>query len=67
MKKYIISMPQCQKCKMLKAQNPDIEVVEFDVNLNDLVNFARGVGIKSMPFIVITGEPEELDAELKKE
>ena len=63
MKQYIITMPGCQKCKMLKAQNPDVDSVELDPL--DILNFARAVGIKSLPFIVTVGEPDELHEQLK--
>ena len=60
MRKVIISMPNCQKCEMLKAQCPDAEVVVAQPN--DLLAFAR---IQSMPFVVYVGEPHELAEMLK--
>ncbi|MFQ6703558.1 MAG: hypothetical protein ACLRFP_00540 [Alphaproteobacteria bacterium] len=58
MRKIIVSMENCQKCEMLKAQCPDAEVVKADPS--ELLQFARLVGIQSMPFLVVTGEPQEL-------
>ena len=43
---------------------PDIDLIELDTL--DLLNFAKAVGIKSVPFIVITGEPDELSGVLKQ-
>lgn len=64
MKKIIVSMPNCQNCKALKSQNPDVESVEID-DMSVLLNFARVVGIKSMPFIVTVGEVSDLNQDLK--
>lgn len=58
MRKIIISMNNCQKCEMLKAQCPDAEVIKAEPS--ELLQFARLVGIQSMPFVVVTGEPQEL-------
>lgn len=58
MKEIIISIDGCKKCEMLKAQCPDAEVVKAE--LSELLQFARLVGIQGMPFIVVTGEPQEL-------
>lgn len=58
MRKIIVSMENCQKCEMLKAQCPDAEVVKAQPS--ELLQFARLVGIQSMPFVVVTGEPHEL-------
>lgn len=63
MRKIIISIPNCQKCKMLKEQNPDAESVELQPD--QLLQFARAVGIQSMPFVVVVGEVQELDGVLK--
>lgn len=65
MKKTIISIENCQKCAMLKAMAPDTESVVLQPD--ELLQFARAVGIKGMPFVVITGEPQELANELKGE
>ena len=63
MRKIIISMPNCQKCEMLKKQCPDAEVISAEPA--ELLQFARLVGIQSMPFVVYTGEPHELAEVLK--
>lgn len=60
MRKIIISTDGCHKCELLKAQCPDAEVVKAEPS--ELLQFARLVGIQSMPFVVITGEPNELAA-----
>ena len=65
MRKVIIGMNGCMKCKTLKDQNPDAEYVE--VQPNDILPLARAVNIQSMPFLVIVGEPQELDKQLKVE
>ena len=58
MRKIIVSMENCQRCEMLKAQCPDAEVVKAEPS--ELLQFARLVGIQSMPFVVVTGETNEL-------
>lgn len=63
MKAVIIGMPNCQNCNMLKGACPDVEKVEM--NPVDILNFARVVGIKSVPFVVLTGDVGELQAALK--
>ena len=63
MHKIIISMKDCSKCKMLKEQNPDAESVELQPD--ELLQFARAVGIQSMPFVVCVGDVSELDGVLK--
>ena len=63
MRKIIVSIVNCQKCEMLKAQCPDAEVVKAEPS--ELLQFARLVGIQSMPFVVVIGEPNELAEVLK--
>lgn len=63
MRKIIISMENCQRCEILKAQCPDAEVVKAEPS--ELLQFARLVGIQGMPFVVVTGEPNELAGVLK--
>lgn len=58
MRKIIISMELCQKCEMLKAQCPDAEVVKAEPS--ELLQFARLVGIQSLPFVVITEPTAEV-------
>lgn len=57
-------MENCQRCETLKAQCPDAEVVKAQPS--ELLQFARLVGIQSMPFLVVTGEPQELLKTLKQ-
>lgn len=63
MRKIIIAMKDCSKCKNLKEMNPDAESVELQPD--ELLQFARAVGIQSMPFLCIVGEVNELDGVLK--
>ena len=63
MRKIIISMNSCQKCEMLKAQCPDAEVIKAEPS--ELLQFARVAGIQGMPFVVCTGEINELAEVLK--
>lgn len=63
MRKIILSMENCQRCETLKAQCPDAEVIKAQPS--ELLQFARLVGIQSMPFVVCTGEPQELAEMLK--
>lgn len=65
MRKIIISTSGCQKCAMLKAQCPDAEVIT--VEPAEILQFAKVVGIQSMPFVVCTGEPQELAEVIKGE
>lgn len=59
MEHIIISMKNCQKCEMLKALVPDAKVVE--VEPAEILDFARKVGIQSMPFVVSVGGITELE------
>lgn len=63
MRKIILSMPNCQRCEMLKKQCPDAEVVVAQPA--ELLQFARLVGIQTMPFVVCVGETNELAEVLK--
>ena len=63
MRKIIISMANCPKCQMLKTQNPEAESVELQPD--QLLQFARAVGIQSMPFVVCVGDVQDLDKVLK--
>lgn len=63
MEKIIISMPVCSKCNMLKNQCPDTKAVEVPQDV--LLAFARAVGIVSMPFVIVTGDPQQLEKEIK--
>lgn len=63
MRKIILSMENCSKCKSLAASCPDAEVIELDQAL--LLSLARAVNITSLPIVVLTGEPQELAEALK--
>lgn len=63
MRKIIISQPGCSRCKMLHEQVPDTEVVEMKQEL--LLALARELDIRSLPIVVLTGEPQELSEKLK--
>lgn len=56
-------MPGCSRCKSLAAQCPDAEVVEMKQEL--LLALARELDIRSLPIVVLTGEPQELVEKLK--
>ena len=58
MRKIIVSIPECQKCKMLMAQCPDAEHIELQPN--EILAFARATGIQSMPFVIITEPTPEI-------
>lgn len=63
MRKIIVGMNGCNKCKMLKEKNPDSEYVEADPQA--IIPLARELQFAEMPFVVLTGSVEELDGELK--
>lgn len=64
-RKIIVGMENCPKCKMLKSQHEDAEYVEVKgEDMLTLLSFARMVDIKSMPFVCVVGEQYELDKEL---
>ena len=63
MRKIIISIPNCPKCKMLKEMNPDVESVELQPS--ELLAFARATNITSVPFVCFVGEVQEIDTVLK--
>lgn len=63
MRKIIVGLPNCQNCNMLKNACPDAEKV--DMNPADLLNFARALDIKSIPFVVCVGDVGELENELR--
>lgn len=58
MRKMIISMENCQKCASLKMACPDAEAVTLQPA--QILDFARAIGITSMPFVVCVGEQNEL-------
>lgn len=63
MRKIILSQAGCTKCKALSSLCPDAEVIEMPVD--KLLMLARELGIKSLPIVVLTGEPHELAEVLK--
>lgn len=63
MRKIIISQPGCSRCKMLHEQVPDAEVVELKQEL--LLTLARELNIRSLPFVILVGEPQELAEKIK--
>lgn len=63
MKNIVISTDYCQKCEALKAMCPDAEFIK--VEPAEILQFARLVGIQSMPFVVSVGEPHELAKAIK--
>lgn len=63
MRTVIVGIPGCSKCKRLKELNPDAEYVE--ANPQAIVPLARELKFAEMPFVVITGDVEELDKQLK--
>ena len=66
MKRIIVGMENCPKCKMLKEYNPEAIYIDFKGDdMLTLLAFARIVDIKSIPFIITAGEPNELNKVLK--
>lgn len=63
MRKIIISQSGCTRCKMLHEQVPDAEVVEMKQEL--LLALARELDIRSLPIVLLVGEPQELVGVLK--
>lgn len=65
MRKILVGMENCPKCKMLKELHPEVEYIEIKGDdMTALLSFARMVDIKSMPFICVLGEQNDLDNEL---
>lgn len=58
MRKIIVGMDGCPKCKRLAELNPDAEYIEANQEL--LMSIARATGYTSLPFVVSVGEPQEL-------
>lgn len=63
MRKIILSQEGCTRCKALSSLCPDAEVVELPVD--KLLMLARELDIKSLPIVILTGEPQELAEILK--
>ena len=64
MKATIISIENCHRCNTLKTLCPDTDAVT--IQPAELLPFARAVGLREMPFVVVSGDVEEL-AKLLKE
>lgn len=65
MQKIVIASKQgCVKCMALENMAPDAKIYKMEPE--DIVAFARHCGISSIPFVVVTGEPEELANLLKQ-
>lgn len=58
MKKVIVSIEGCTKCAMLKELCPGLDYVTLKPE--ELLPFARAVGVSQMPLVVLSGEVDEL-------
>lgn len=58
MRKIIVGIDNCPRCKMLKELCPQAEYIE--VKPQDILLAARELKLTSMPFVVMTGEVDEL-------
>lgn len=56
--KVIIGIPGCHKCHTLKEQHQDVKFVELQPA--ELIDFARKVGVASMPIVLTTDEDIKL-------
>ena len=63
MRKIILSVPGCSRCKSLVAQCPDTEVVELDQAT--LLALARATNVKMMPMVLLSDEVDKLANILK--
>lgn len=63
MKAIIISMEGCGKCAQLKAQCNNAECMTLTPDA--ILQFARAVNIREMPFVVLTGDVSELTKTIK--
>ena len=63
MRKIIVGMDGCPKCKRLAELNPDAEYIEADPQA--IIPLARELKFAEMPFVVITGSVDELAEEMK--
>ena len=59
MEAKIVTMTGCHKCRTLKDLCPDTQCVE-GIDESVLLAFARAANLRSLPFLVISGEPDEL-------
>lgn len=58
MRKIILGVANCAKCKRLKELNPDAEYIE--ANPQSIIPLARELKFAEMPFVVVAGTVEEL-------
>lgn len=58
MKKIIVSIDGCTKCKMLEELCPGLECVTL--RPEELLPFARAVGVREMPLVILSGDVSEL-------
>lgn len=66
MKVIVFSAENCQKCEMLKMACPDADCYTINPdNQLTILNFAKMANIKSLPFLIVTGETNELEKVLK--
>lgn len=63
MRAIIISMNGCSKCASLKAQCPDAECVTLTPDA--ILQFAREINVREMPFVVLSGEISDLTKTIK--
>lgn len=63
MRKIIVGINGCAKCKRLKELNPDAEYVE--ASQQAIIPLARELQFAEMPFVVITGSVDELNETIK--
>lgn len=55
MAKIIVGIPNCQRCKMTKEQNPDAKYVTFGPeDQKILLDFCRAINVSQMPLIITT-------------
>lgn len=66
MRKIILSQEGCTKCKMLKEQLPDAEMLIAKPEAQQIIlALARALDIRSLPIVVLTGDVSELAEALK--
>lgn len=63
MRKIILSMPGCSRCKALATLYPEAEVIELDPAT--LMALGKATNIKMLPMVLLSGEIEELAKQLK--
>lgn len=59
MRKIILGVANCSKCKMLKEKHPEAEYMELDPSI--IIPLARELKFAEMPFVVMIGSVDELD------